>query len=140
MRRPYGVGLLVASYDQTGPHLFQTDPSGNYYEYIAMAQGSRAQSAKTYLERHFESFSEANLQSLFTHAVQALACAIHGDVELTRENVSLGVVGKDQPFSILSEEDVQTYLDLADVSTEDMPEEEEDEQAEGGTGRDDAVA
>ncbi len=26
------VGLLVAGYDQTGPHLFNTDPSGNYCE------------------------------------------------------------------------------------------------------------
>ena len=32
-KRPYGVGLLVAGYDQDGPHLFETCPSGNYYEY-----------------------------------------------------------------------------------------------------------
>lgn len=56
VRRPYGVGMLVAAHDQTGPHLFQTCPSGNYFEYIAMAIGARSQSAKTYLEKHFESF------------------------------------------------------------------------------------
>lgn len=56
VRRPYGVGMLVAAYDQTGPHLFQTCPSGNYYEFIAMAIGARSQSAKTYLEKHFENF------------------------------------------------------------------------------------
>ena len=33
VRRPYGVALLIAGFDQTGPKLFQTDPSGNYYEY-----------------------------------------------------------------------------------------------------------
>ena len=32
-KRPYGVGLLVAGVDQDGPHLFETCPSGNYYEY-----------------------------------------------------------------------------------------------------------
>ncbi len=42
-KRPYGVGLLVAGYDATGPHLFNTCPSGNYYEYKAMAIGARAQ-------------------------------------------------------------------------------------------------
>lgn len=57
VRRPYGIGLLVAGYDRTGPHLFQTDPSGNYFEYRAMAMGARSQSAKTYLEKHFNSFS-----------------------------------------------------------------------------------
>lgn len=56
VRRPYGVGMLVAAHDQTGPHLFQTCPSGNYFEYLAMAIGARSQSAKTYLEKHFEEF------------------------------------------------------------------------------------
>lgn len=42
-KRPYGVGLLVAGYDKTGPHLFNTCPSGNFFEYKAMAIGARAQ-------------------------------------------------------------------------------------------------
>jgi 20S proteasome subunit alpha 6 len=29
VRRPYGVGLLIATYDQTGPHLYLTEPSGD---------------------------------------------------------------------------------------------------------------
>jgi 20S proteasome subunit alpha 6 len=45
------VLFQIASYDQTGPHLYQTDPSGNYYDYLAMAIGARAQSGKTYLEK-----------------------------------------------------------------------------------------
>jgi len=57
-RRPYGVGLLVAGYDKIGPHLYQTMPSGNFLEYKAMAIGARAQSARTYLEKHFEEFAE----------------------------------------------------------------------------------
>ena len=32
-KRPYGVGLLIAGIDSNGPHLFETCPSGNYYEY-----------------------------------------------------------------------------------------------------------
>jgi 20S proteasome subunit alpha 6 len=39
--RPYGVGLLVAGFDQTGPHIFQTCPSGNFWEYHAFAIGTR---------------------------------------------------------------------------------------------------
>ena len=41
-KRPYGVGLLVGSFDETGTHLFETCPSGNYYEYLAMAIGARS--------------------------------------------------------------------------------------------------
>jgi 20S proteasome subunit alpha 6 len=57
-KRPYGVGLLVAGFDpQTGPHLFQTEPSGVYFEYKAQAIGARSQSAKTYLEKAYPSFA-----------------------------------------------------------------------------------
>ena len=42
-KRPFGVGLLVGGYDVSGPHLYNTCPSGNYYEYKAMAIGARAQ-------------------------------------------------------------------------------------------------
>ncbi len=57
-RRPYGVGFLVIGEDQSGPHLYEFSPSGNSYEYYAMAIGARNQSAKTYLEKHYESFAD----------------------------------------------------------------------------------
>ena len=41
--RPFGVGFLVAGYDQAGPHIFQTCPSGNYFEYKAYTIGARSQ-------------------------------------------------------------------------------------------------
>lgn len=69
VRRPYGIGLLVAGYDRTGAHLFQTDPSGNYYEWKAMAIGSRSQSAKTYLERNFEKFTDCKFHAFCLRAL-----------------------------------------------------------------------
>ena len=61
-RRPYGVGFLVVGEDQTGTHLYEISPSGNSYEYYAMSIGARSQSAKTYLEKHFESFAECKMK------------------------------------------------------------------------------
>lgn len=60
-RRPYGVGFLVIGGDKTGPHLYEFSPSGNSYEYYAMSIGARSQSAKTYLEKHYESFVDCTL-------------------------------------------------------------------------------
>ena len=54
VRRPYGVGLLVAGCDRNGPHIYQTSPSGNYAEWRAHAIGARSQSAKTYFEKHLD--------------------------------------------------------------------------------------
>jgi 20S proteasome alpha/beta subunit len=57
-RRPYGVGFLVVGLDHTGPHLYEFSPSGTSFEYFAVSIGARSQSAKTYLEKHFESFAD----------------------------------------------------------------------------------
>lgn len=52
--RPYGVGLLIAGYDETGAHLFEFQPSGSVLEYFGAAIGARSQAARTYLERNLE--------------------------------------------------------------------------------------
>lgn len=71
-KRPYGVGFLVAGYDSTGPHLYEFSPTGNCFEYYAMSLGARSQSAKTYLERHFEEFEDTDLDNLVLHGLYAL--------------------------------------------------------------------
>eukprot|EP00057_Strongylocentrotus_purpuratus_P016137 XP_011670611.1 PREDICTED: proteasome subunit alpha type-1 [Strongylocentrotus purpuratus] len=63
-RRPYGVGLLVAGYDEMGPHIFQTCPSANYFDCKCMAIGARSQSARTYLEKKIDDFQTATLEEL----------------------------------------------------------------------------
>ena len=60
-RRPYGVGFLVIGLDHTGPHLYEFSPSGTSFEYFAVSIGARSQSAKTYLEKHFESFADCTV-------------------------------------------------------------------------------
>lgn len=114
-RRPYGVGFLVIGQDQSGPHLFEFSPSGNSYEYYAMSIGARSQSAKTYLEKHYESFADCasisllvirfitnplilfdslgNLEDLIRHGLHALRETLQQDKELTINNTSIGIVG-----------------------------------------------
>ena len=115
VRRPYGVGLLVAVYDQTGPHLYVTEPSGNYFEYMAMAIGSRSQTSRTYLEREFESFPTASLDDLIKHALKALAATLSGDTELDTKSASISIVGKDKTFEIIEGSALQPYLDAIEV-------------------------
>jgi proteasome alpha subunit len=49
--RPFGTALLLAGVDPTGPHLFETDPSGALTEYRASAVGSGRQAAMELLEK-----------------------------------------------------------------------------------------
>ena len=108
-KRPFGVGLLVGAVDQAGTHLFETCPSGNYYEYISMAIGDRCQSAKTYLEKNYDGFAGLNAEELVAHGVKALKASAQ-DTELTEHNVSIGVVGKGADWRILSKDETRAVL------------------------------
>lgn len=109
-RRPFGVGLLVAGFDDLGTHLYQTCPSANYYECKAMAIGARSQSARTYLEKHLTEFPSNNLDELIKHALRALRDTLPNEIELTTRNCSLGIVGKDMPFTIFDDDKIEPYL------------------------------
>jgi len=114
-RRPYGLGMLVIGYDQTGAHLYETCPSGNYFDYKAMAIGSRNQSAKTYLERTFQEYETASLDELVKHALTAIRETIGSQGEpLSIKNCSVAVVGQNTPFRILEGADLQIYINLLD--------------------------
>jgi len=108
-KRPFGVGLLVGAIDEAGTHLFETCPSGNYYEFYAMAIGDRCQSAKTYLEKNYEGFKNASVDELITHAIKSMRASAQ-DTELTEHNLSIGVVGVDTPFRMLVKDDVKARL------------------------------
>ncbi|QSZ30002.1 hypothetical protein DSL72_004520 [Monilinia vaccinii-corymbosi] len=118
-KRPYGVGLLVAGVDETGPHLFEFQPSGMTQEMIACAIGARSQMARTYLERHLEEFPECGREELVKHGLRALKESLAQDKELTVENTSVGVVGikgegekRIQAFKLFDGQDVKQWVDL----------------------------
>ncbi|KAH0472639.1 MAG: uncharacterized protein KVP18_003624 [Porospora cf. gigantea A] len=112
-RRPFGVGLLIAGYDSTGPHLFETCPSGNFYEYYAHAFGARCQSARTFLEKHLDDLAEYTPEELIVHALKALRSSLESDQQLTLEKLHVAIVGKDQPFKELTAEELERYLDIS---------------------------
>uniref|UniRef100_A0A6B2LFC3 Proteasome alpha-type subunits domain-containing protein n=1 Tax=Arcella intermedia TaxID=1963864 RepID=A0A6B2LFC3_9EUKA len=127
-RRPYGVGLLIVGYDTLGPHLYETDPSGNYFDFKAQSVGARSQSARTYLEKHFQSFENASREDLIRHGLRALReCLTEKKNEkdkepdtLDEENCSVGIVGKDEKFTVLTKEQLRHYLDTLDKEPETM--------------------
>jgi len=136
VRRPYGVGLLVASYDKSGPHLYQTCPSGNVYEYYATAIGARSQSGRTYLEKIHEGLGDMSRDDLIMHAVMALAGCVSGDGELTTENGSVSIVGKDESFTVIEGDELKPYLDRLELEGGNADSEEEKEEEEETSGDD----
>nr|XP_039335073.1 proteasome subunit alpha type-1-like [Saimiri boliviensis boliviensis] len=107
-QRPYGIGLLIAGYDDMGPHIFQTCPSADCR---AVSIGARSQSARTYLERHMSEFMECNLNELVKHGLHALRETLPAEQDLTTKNVSIGIVGKNLEFTIYYDNDVSPFLE-----------------------------
>jgi len=126
-KRPYGVGLLVIGYDSSGPHLFQAEPSGNHFEYLAQGMGTRSQSAKTYLEKNFKSFPDADLNTLIKHALTSLKGTSHDKKPLTAKAVSVAYVGADQKFTILGSDELTDFVNEVIAEDEDEDDEDEDE-------------
>ncbi|CZS92984.1 probable PROTEASOME COMPONENT C2 [Rhynchosporium agropyri] len=118
-KRPYGVGLLVCGVDETGPHLFEFQPSGMTQEMMACAIGARSQMARTYLERNLEKFPDCGREELVKHGLRALKESLAQDKELTVENCSVGVVGLKKEggkgiegFKLFDGQEVKQWVDL----------------------------
>jgi 20S proteasome subunit alpha 6 len=107
-----------------------------------MSIGARSQSAKTYLEKNHEDFSNgkrahpfhiqylqrnnsikfifdllASKEELVRHGLQALRDTLQQDKDLNIHNTSLGIVGEGHPFEIIEGDALQTYLDLLGEDT-----------------------
>lgn len=132
--RPYGVGLLVSGYDETGAHLYEFQPSGSVLEYYGAAIGARSQAARTYLERNLETVRETeSVDELIVHGLNALRDTLSQDVELTFKNTSISVVGKDTNFTIYDDADVQQYLDKLDSVSNTRNRDDDDDEGNNET-------
>lgn len=83
----------MAGVDDTGPHLFEFQPSGMTQEMVACAIGARSQMARTYLERNLEEFADCDREKLVVHGLKALKESLAQDKDLSVENTSIGIVG-----------------------------------------------
>lgn len=125
-KRPYGVGLMSAGYDENGAHVYYNCPSGNYYEYKAFAMGSRSQAARTYLERRVsEGREEMSKEELIGHALRSLHSTLQ-DGDLNVRNCSVAVVGEDQPFTLLEGEALRGWIEEILQEADDQEAEEEE--------------
>ncbi|XP_067945550.1 proteasome subunit alpha type-1-like [Watersipora subatra] len=111
-RRPFGVGLLVAGYDSAGPHIYQTCPSANYFDCKAMSIGARSQSARTYLEKHLDTYLDCSLEELVKHGLRALRDTLPNEVDLNSKNTTIAIVGEETSLKIYDDEASEPYLAL----------------------------
>jgi 20S proteasome subunit alpha 5 len=107
MARPYGVALLIAGVDSTGPVLFTTDPSGTLFKYKAKAIGSAAEGAQTMLEERWK--SDMDIDEAVKLALRILKEVM--EEAITPVNVEVAVVScESQKYQSLRAEQVAEVL------------------------------
>ncbi|KAJ1930183.1 Proteasome subunit alpha type-2 [Tieghemiomyces parasiticus] len=115
--RPFGVSVLIAGFDVNGPTLYQVDPSGSYYSWLATAIGKNMVNAKTFLEKRFDEAME--LEDAVHTAILTLKEGFEG--QITEDTLEIGVIGgspqtsatgEHQPFAFkkLTSQEVKDYL------------------------------
>ncbi|KAJ1673733.1 Proteasome subunit alpha type-6, partial [Spiromyces aspiralis] len=122
--RPYGVGLLVAGYDDKGPHLYDFQPTGVVSNCLAYSIGSRSNVSRTYLEKYIDEYEngKSSRRELIEHVIKAIKISAPEIKDkktkevkpLTVDNISIGVVGKsaDGEFEAFHLLDKETLLEF----------------------------
>mmetsp|Transcript_30915 Transcript_30915/g.100650 ORF Transcript_30915/g.100650 Transcript_30915/m.100650 type:complete len:241 (+) Transcript_30915:87-809(+) len=105
MSRPFGVALLVAGFDESGPALYHTDPSGTFVQYDAKAIGSGAEGAQSNLQETFRAdmtLDEAQVLALST--VKAVM-----EEKVTNTNIDIATVAP--TYKLFTTDEVQAVID-----------------------------
>uniref|UniRef100_A0A915K1V2 Proteasome subunit alpha type n=1 Tax=Romanomermis culicivorax TaxID=13658 RepID=A0A915K1V2_ROMCU len=91
-RRPFGVAAIVAgfNYDHT-PKMFQTEPSGSYYEWKACAIGRNFKPVREYLEKHYNDENIQTVDATTKLAVKALSEVVQSGAQ----NIEISVMSCD---------------------------------------------
>ena len=104
--RPFGVSLMIAGFDDSGPQLFQVDPSGTYFGWKASAIGKNHVNAKSFLEKRYS--EDIELEDAIHTAILTLKEGF--EEAITADNIEIGIVGADRKFQVLTPAEVQDYL------------------------------
>ncbi|KAL7722315.1 Proteasome subunit alpha type-5 [Entamoeba marina] len=107
MSRPFGVALLIAGVDETGPKLFQTDPSGMFLEFYAKAIGAGTEAAQALLHEKYH-------KSMTLRQAEVLALSTLKQVmeeKLSSKNVEVALVTTEsKKFEVMNVEFVDNLI------------------------------
>ncbi|UCH88438.1 MAG: archaeal proteasome endopeptidase complex subunit alpha [Thermoplasmata archaeon] len=107
--RPFGTALLVAGIDDTGDHLFETDPSGALMAYKAGSIGAGRNAVMEMFEDKYK--EKMSMDKAVQLGLQALDAATESG--LNASAVEIGFVKRGKPFEKLPPSKVQTYVQQA---------------------------
>jgi len=104
--RPFGTALLVAGVDETGSHLFETDPSGALVAYKAGSIGAGKNTIMDVFEEEYQ--DEMSMDDALVLGLKALKKAT--EENLNTKAIEIGLVRVGEKFRKLSDAEVEAYV------------------------------
>jgi proteasome alpha subunit len=105
--RPFGVSVIVGGIENGKPRVFETDPSGSFYEWRATAIGEKSAEIKERFEDDYEDdLSTGEAVALAYEAVEET------NEDVTPESFEVAVVEKEtEEFRNLTSDEVREYVE-----------------------------
>jgi len=124
--RPFGAALLLAGVNEK-PELYETDPSGAYFEWKAVAIGSGRNVAMAIFEEHYK--DDIDMEGAIKLAILALAKTLE---EPSADAIEVAyITTEDKRWKKLSRERLKGYLEeMAKEAKEEQVEEREEDYSE----------
>lgn len=118
-RRPFGMSCLIGGFDYDGsPHLYQTEPSGIYYEWKANATGRSAKTVREFLEKYYSDDELSTEQGTVKLAIRALLEVVQSG----QKNLEIAVMRRGQPLQMLDGDSIENYVNLIEKEKEEEAE------------------
>lgn len=113
--RPFGIATLIMGFDPDGsPHLYQTDPSGSYSEWVANATGRNSKSVMEYLEKKHDQLCDLEGQKCIDMAIKALMEVVQPD----GKNMEVVAQREGEPLTVFSETEINAFIKRLEVESE----------------------
>ncbi len=106
--RPFGVSFIIGGVDESGPRLFETEPSGAMAEYLGITIGKGKKEAMAFLEKNFKdnlSFDEA-----LALALQVLQKGLGDKGKMDVNRLDFAFIEKGKPFEKVSTQKLKSVL------------------------------
>ena len=105
--RPFGASLLITGVDDTGKHLFETDPSGAFNEQYATSIGEGKKEAEELFEKEYS--EDLDFDSAVALALKALTLV--GDKKISKDTVDLAYVDeKDKKYQRMAGAELDKHI------------------------------
>ncbi|XP_017138706.1 proteasome subunit alpha type-7-1 [Drosophila miranda] len=114
-RRPFGISCLIGGFDGDGSaHLFQTEPSGIFYEYKANATGRSAKTVREFFEKNYREEDVVTEKGAVKLAVRALLEVAQSG----QNNLEVAIMENNKPLKMLDREVIQEYVNIIEKEKE----------------------